>query len=114
MIRLSLVSAAICSVLFAACSAQEPDGMTGDAIAGKTRMTPESMAQVQLSYAPVVDQAAPAVVNIFTKRVTQSRSTGDPFFDRFFRSCGTARADIAWLWRDRVSRRCHSHQQPRH
>ena len=93
MIRLSLVSAAICSILFAACSAQEagelqPDGMTGDAIAGKTRMAPETMAQVQLSYAPVVDQAAPAVVNIFTKRVTQSRSTGDPFFDRFFGRAG--------------------------
>lgn len=86
MIRLS------CSVVFAlffflgiACAAQEPDDvMRGDDIAATTRVAPDSMAEVQLSFAPIVDQAAPAVVNIFTKRVSQRRSTGDPFFDRFF------------------------------
>jgi len=93
MIRFSIVSAIFASMLFSACGAEEPDEMqpeemTGDAIAGKVRMAPESMAEVQLSYAPIVDQAAPAVVNIFTKRVSQSRSTGDPFFDRFFGRAG--------------------------
>ncbi len=61
------------------------DGMSAPPIdAGKTRVAPQSMAEVQLSFAPIVDQAAPAVVNIFTKRVSQARTTGDPFFDRFF------------------------------
>lgn len=93
MVRLSLVVAVMSSMLFPACAAQGPapeveTEMVGDVISGKERMAPETMAQVQLSYAPVVDQAAPAVVNIFTKRVTQSRSTGDPFFDRFFGRSG--------------------------
>jgi S1-C subfamily serine protease len=37
-----------------------------------------------LSFAPVVQAAAPAVVNIYTSRLV-GRTTGDPFFDRFFR-----------------------------
>ncbi|MEJ2037085.1 MAG: trypsin-like peptidase domain-containing protein, partial [Maritimibacter sp.] len=47
---------------------------------------PASMAQVQLSYAPVVNQAAPAVVNIYaTKMVArQSPFFDDPFFQQFF------------------------------
>ncbi|HCS71403.1 MAG TPA: serine protease, partial [Rhodospirillaceae bacterium] len=39
-----------------------------------------------LSYAPVVEQAAPAVVNIFTAKTVQRRRTtlfDDPFFQRF-------------------------------
>lgn len=47
---------------------------------------PESREQVQLSYAPLVKSAAPAVVNVYTKRVVQQRSPimADPFFRRFF------------------------------
>ncbi|MEO0879027.1 MAG: DegQ family serine endoprotease [Pseudomonadota bacterium] len=60
------------------------DTMRGDSIDGKTRVAPATMADVQLSFAPIVDAAAPAVVNIFTKGVSQPRTTGDPFFDRFF------------------------------
>ena len=48
---------------------------------------PTSQVEVMLSFAPLVKKAAPAVVNIFTKkRVTQSRPTifDDPFFKRFF------------------------------
>ena len=40
-----------------------------------------------LSFAPLVKSAAPAVVNIYTRRVVRSRSTtpfNDPFFRRFF------------------------------
>ena len=50
------------------------------------RVVPNSMTQVQLSYAPVVTQAAPAVVNVYAKRVVQSRSRvyDDPFWGRFF------------------------------
>ena len=45
------------------------------------RVTPDSMAQVQLSYSPVVRQTAPAVVNVFTSRTVQRRrSLMEEFF----------------------------------
>ncbi|MEL7487364.1 MAG: DegQ family serine endoprotease [Pseudomonadota bacterium] len=74
---------ALLALFGGACAAQ--DAMEADPIDANPRVAPESMAEVQLSFAPIVDQAAPAVVNIFTKRETRtSRLTGDPFFDRFF------------------------------
>jgi len=52
------------------------------------RVVPESAQQVQLSYASVVRQVAPAVVNIYTRRVVRARRNlpffNDPFFERFF------------------------------
>lgn len=48
---------------------------------------PTSQAQVQLSFAPVVQQAAPAVVNIYAKRIVATRVSpfaNDPFFRDFF------------------------------
>jgi serine protease Do len=49
---------------------------------------PQSREQVALSFAPVVRQTAPAVVNIFTRRVVRERAISplidDPFFRRFF------------------------------
>lgn len=48
---------------------------------------PSSDIQVKLSYAPIVKSAAPAVVNIYTKRVVKTRRSvfmDDPFFRRFF------------------------------
>ena len=52
------------------------------------KLTPESKAQMQLSFAPLVKQAAPAVVNIYTRRVVEqvlrSPLFDDPFFRRFF------------------------------
>jgi S1-C subfamily serine protease len=53
----------------------------------KTRI-PESPAEISLSFAPLVKQAAPAVVNIYASRVvqqSQSPFAGDPFFQNFFR-----------------------------
>jgi len=47
------------------------------------RVVPTSQAQVQLSYAPVVKQTAPAVVNVFTSRTVRTRG-GSDFFDRMF------------------------------
>ena len=66
----------------------EPLEMHGEAITPSPRLVPESMTEVKLSYAPVVERAAPAVVNIYTQRVVQQRSpfAGDPFFERFFGS----------------------------
>ncbi|MBI3517626.1 MAG: DegQ family serine endoprotease [Proteobacteria bacterium] len=50
------------------------------------RALPQSREQVQLSFAPVVRKAAPAVVNVFTRRVvrTQNLLFNDPFFRQFF------------------------------
>ncbi len=53
---------------------------------GKT--APDTQVQIELSFAPVVKTVAPAVVNIFSKRVMRQRSVSpffnDPFFKRFF------------------------------
>ncbi|MGD9293425.1 MAG: trypsin-like peptidase domain-containing protein [Roseobacter sp.] len=49
---------------------------------------PQSRAEIQLSFAPLVKEAAPAVVNIYAKVIRQTRRgpfADDPFFDRFFR-----------------------------
>ncbi|MEM7189112.1 MAG: Do family serine endopeptidase [Pseudomonadota bacterium] len=53
----------------------------------ETRVVPQTRAEITLSFAPVVKQAAPAVVNIYTKKVVERRVSpfrGDPFFERFF------------------------------
>ena len=54
----------------------------------QTKAVPESRAGIELSFAPVVKQVAPAVVNIFSKRVVRQRGVSplfsDPFFKRFF------------------------------
>lgn len=74
---LKFICAAVLVILFAA----------GPAAA--KRQTPVSDEQVRLSYAPLVTQAAPAVVNIYTRRVVQTAARRsplfrDPFFERFF------------------------------
>lgn len=62
------------------------DEMAGDVIGSAPRVVPQSMNDVKMSFSPVVERAAPAVVNVYTKRVVQQRSpfAGDPFFERFF------------------------------
>ena len=48
---------------------------------------PQSREQISLSFAPVTKQAAPAVVNIYTKRKVVERASpffGDPLFQQFF------------------------------
>lgn len=54
----------------------------------ETRVVPQGQAEITLSFAPVVKKAAPAVVNIYTRKVVQRRASpfaGDPFFERFFK-----------------------------
>jgi len=55
-------------------------------LAAKT--VPTSVAQIELSFAPVVKKVAPAVVNVYAKRVVSQRGMSpfmnDPFFSRFF------------------------------
>ena len=52
------------------------------------RQVPGTKAEVQLSFAPLVKKAAPAVVNIYARKVVQGRRSlalfDDPFFRRFF------------------------------
>lgn len=51
------------------------------------RQIPDSREQVQLSYAPLVQQSAPAVVNIYTTKVQRARRSAlfdDSLFKRFF------------------------------
>lgn len=56
--------------------------------AAREGQVPETRGQIQLTFAPVVRQAAPAVVNVFTRRVVRERVVSpfanDPFFQRFF------------------------------
>ncbi|MEM9580870.1 MAG: trypsin-like peptidase domain-containing protein [Pseudomonadota bacterium] len=60
---------------------------------------PASQAEITLSFAPLVRAAAPAVVNIYAKRVVQSRAPANPFFDDpifrdFFGDLGPARPRV--------------------
>ena len=52
------------------------------------RRLPPSQTELHFSFAPLVKKAAPAVVNIFTKKTVRSQSFSplfdDPFFRRFF------------------------------
>lgn len=52
------------------------------------RQVPSSRAEIRLSFAPVVERTAPAVVNIYARRVVEERVASplfdDPFFRRFF------------------------------
>ena len=54
---------------------------------------PESRAEIDLSFAPLVREATPAVVNIYASRVVQSRSpfADDPFFGEVFRDLSRPR-----------------------
>lgn len=55
--------------------------LTGGAEA-QQRAVPQSAAQVQLSFAPVVAKSAPAVVNVYSRRTV--RQAVNPFFQQFF------------------------------
>ncbi|MAZ91398.1 MAG: serine protease, partial [Maricaulis sp.] len=50
------------------------------------RVVPESRSELQLSFAPIVREATPAVVNVYSRRVVQSPFASDPVLSRFFRS----------------------------
>lgn len=51
------------------------------------RRVPFGQREIQLSFAPLVEQTAPSVVNIYAARTVQARRSpfeGDPFFEQFF------------------------------
>ena len=55
---------------------------------GFAEQVPQSREQIELSFATVVKQTAPAVVNVYAKRVVRQPGipgfSDDPFFRRFF------------------------------
>jgi Do/DeqQ family serine protease len=55
-------------------------------VAAQTKVVPESRAEVQLSFAPIVRESAPAVVNVYAARVDRRRQSREmeEFFRRFF------------------------------
>src|SRR5262245_21043773 len=61
---------------------------TAPSTSAQEATVPESAEQIRLSFAPVVKKVAPAVVNIYTRRVVQTQSVSpmfdDPFFRQFF------------------------------
>ena len=74
-------------------NAQQPQGTAGALIdvlrsGGNSgdRRTPFGREEMQLSFAPLVKQTAPAVVNVYASQQVRVRSpfAGDPFFERFF------------------------------
>jgi Do/DeqQ family serine protease len=50
------------------------------------RRVPDSLAQLQLSYAPIVQRVAPAVVNVYATHIVENQNPflSDPFFRQFF------------------------------
>ena len=61
------------------------------------RRVPTSPTELRLSYAPVVQRAAPAVVNVYAARMNDNRNPmmDDPFFRRFFGNPGMPREQRA-------------------
>ena len=63
----------------------------------QAQTVPTSAMQMQLSFAPLVKQATPAVVNIYTRTIVQSSRTplqSDPFFERFFQRPGAGQPRV--------------------
>jgi Do/DeqQ family serine protease len=91
MSRFALSLLTVTALLTSACQAQEAadaelpqdPSVESETLADDSfREVPESRAEMQLSFAPVVRDTAPAVVNIYTTRTVQRNM--DPFFERFF------------------------------
>ena len=55
-----------CLLLFVGLPA-EADSLLAD----QTRQVPESRQEIQLSFAPLVERTAPAVVNIYTRKIVR-------------------------------------------
>ena len=84
--RLPLACLGLLIALAAPVAASAPAGGQAGAQAGaQSKTAPETKAQIELSFAPVVKKVAPAVVNIFSKRVVRQRSVSPFFNDHFFK-----------------------------
>ncbi len=60
------------------------------------RQVPASAAQLQLSFSPVVQRVAPAVVNVYAQHIVANNNPfmADPFFRQFFGGGGMPRAQV--------------------
>ena len=62
--------------------------LSGTAADAVEKRTPENKAEIQLSYAPLVKKTAPAVVNIYARKIVRERGFAplfdNPFFRQFF------------------------------
>ena len=66
-------------------------------IASADTRIPQNQTEIALGFAPLVKQAAPAVVNIYAKQVVEVRNSpfgGDPFFQNLFRDFGQTRPQV--------------------
>ena len=66
--------------------------LVGGFAAAAEKSVPGSAAQLQYSFAPVVRETAPAVVNVYAQRLVAQRDRGlfdDPFFRQFFGDDGS-------------------------
>src|SRR5580692_5484602 len=61
-------------------------GLTELPASAQQRQVPTSAAQLQLSFAPVVQRVAPAVVNVYAQHIVANTNPfmADPFFRQFF------------------------------
>ncbi|MBI1200829.1 MAG: Do family serine endopeptidase [Phenylobacterium sp.] len=78
-------------ILLASCSPRGSQAQTQPAFAEPNRAPPTSARTMKESFAPVVKQAAPAVVNISSKRVVRQQT--DPFWQMF--GLGVPQARVA-------------------
>jgi S1-C subfamily serine protease len=60
--------------------------------AAQDRRVPSSQAELQLSYAPIVQRVQPAVVNVYAAKMVQNRNPflDDPIFPPLLRRAGAA------------------------
>ncbi len=77
--------------ILTACSNPEATQAQSVPLPAPTRSVPGSAAAMKMSFAPVVKKAAPAVVNVASRRMVRQRS--DPFYD-FFMGGGAPRARV--------------------
>jgi S1-C subfamily serine protease len=86
---LSLTKAVVAATAFVTvlCAAAPP-------VSAQERRIPNLAAEARLSYAPVVQRAAPAVVNVYAARTVATRNPliDDPFFRRFFQMRGCSKS----------------------
>lgn len=78
-LNLSLIAAAL--LVGASVHSSNAETLAGE-------LVPDTKAQLDLTFAPIVRNVSPAVVNIYTKKVVQAQRRSplfdDPFFRRFF------------------------------
>lgn len=58
---------------------------------------PQGQPEIAMGFVPVVERAAPAVVNIYARRIVNTRASpfrNDPFFQDLFRDFGTVRPRV--------------------